>query len=110
MITPKFIRCSKFNGGWKFIGGLAIAGASMLSGQPATIAGPSAGFVFDNSSHALRAIRGIPGASLIGDPVDFGFQPAWVGVSPALDSAVVADSKGAIHLFRLSDGQPAEHT
>ena len=82
----------------------------MLYAQQGTIAGPSAGFVFDASSHVLRAIRGIPGASLVGDPVDFGFQPAWASVSPALDSAVVADSKGALHLFQLNGGKPAEHT
>jgi len=85
-------------------------GATVVYGQQGTIAGPSAGFVFDTSSHVLRGIRGIPGASMIGDPVDFGFQPAWVAVSPALDSAVVADTTGVIHLFGLTNGKPVQRT
>jgi hypothetical protein len=82
----------------------------LLYGQQGTIAGPSTGFVFDNSSHVLRGIRGIPGASLIGDPVDFGFAVAWASVSPSLDSALVADAKGAIHVFQLNRGTPVEYT
>jgi DNA-binding beta-propeller fold protein YncE len=89
---------------------LVLLGAGLLHGQQGSIAGPSAGFVFDTSSHALRGIRGIPGASLIGDPVDFGFQPAWASVSPGLDSAVAADAQGATHLFQLNGGKAAEHT
>jgi len=83
--------------------------APWLPGQQGTIAGPSAGFVFDSSNHVLRGIRGIPGASLIGDPVDFGFQPAWASVSPALDSAVAADGQGALHLFQLNGGKATEY-
>jgi hypothetical protein len=90
--------------------GFVFAGASFIYGQQGSIAGPSTGFVFDNSSHVLRAIRGIPGASLIGDPVDFGFDVAWASVSPALDSALVADAKGAVHMFQLNGAQPVEHT
>jgi hypothetical protein len=89
---------------------LSINLAWPIDGQQGTIAGPSAGFVFDNASHVLRGIRGIPGASLIGDPVDFGFEPAWARVSPALDSALVADAKGTIHVFQLNGSQPVEHT
>ena len=89
---------------------IVLIGAPLLYGQQGSIAGPSAGFVFDGSNHVLRGIRGIPGAALIGDSVDFGFQPAWASVSPALDSAVVADAQGALHLFQLNGGQAAEHT
>jgi len=90
------------------ITGWVLAGAPLLYGQQGSIAGPSTGFVFDNSSHMLRAIRGIPGAALIGDPVDFGFQTAWASVSPSLTSALVADAKGAIHAFQLNGAQPVE--
>jgi len=90
--------------------GFVFVAASLLYGQQGNIAGPSAGFVFDNTSHVLRGIRGIPGASLIGDPVDFGFEAAWVSVSPALDSALVADATGDIHVFQLNGGKSAERT
>jgi hypothetical protein len=91
--------------------GFALAAASPAFGQPqGSIAGPSTGLVFDNSSHVLRAIRGIPGASLIADPVDFGFQPTWASASPSLDSALVADSNGVIHVFQLNGVKPVEPT
>jgi len=98
--------------GFVFVGSSLFYGPldGQLYGQQGSIAGPSTGFVFDNSSHVLRGIRGIPGASLIGDPVDFGFEVAWASVSPALDSAVVADAKGAIHVFQLNGAQPVERT
>lgn len=93
-----------------FIVSFVGVGVSLVYGQQGSIAGPTAGFVFDGSSHVLRGIRGIPGAALIGDPVDFGVQPAWVSVSPALDSAVVADTTGVIHLFGLTGGKPVERS
>jgi hypothetical protein len=88
--------------------GLVCAGTSPVRGQQGSIAGPLSGFVFDRSVHALRPIRGIPGASLIGDPIEFGFDLASASVSPGLDSALVVGVKGDMHLFRLNTGTPVE--
>jgi hypothetical protein len=92
------------------ITGFALAAAPWLCGQQGSISGPSTGFVFDTESHVLRGIRGIPGASLIGDPVDFGFPPAWASVSPTLDSAFAADAKGALHVIQLNGTKAVERT
>jgi len=54
----------------------ACLAACSLYGQAARLAGPSAGFVFDPAAHALRRIQGIPGAALVGAPVEFGFPLA----------------------------------
>jgi WD40 repeat protein len=88
------------------------AGAASLYGQQGSISGPSSGFVFDSSARVLRQIHGIPGASIIGEPVDFGFSLAAAYVAPRLDSALVMADDGTLHLFRLTGstgGVPAEY-
>src|ERR1035441_6234437 len=66
------------------------------------------GFVFDPSTHSLRRIQGIPGAALVGAPVDFGFALSAAYVAPHLDSAFVVAGDGGIHLFRLTADAPLE--
>ncbi len=75
-----------------------------LCGQPGQIGGPVAGFVFDGSVAALRPILGIPGAATLGAPLDAGFTLSWASVAPRQDSAIAADSNGALHLLRLGSG------
>jgi hypothetical protein len=95
---------------------LVCAGTSLVRAQQGSIAGPLSGFAFDNSARVLRPIRGIPGASLIGDPIQFGFDLASASVSPGLDSALVFSAvsagspNGAMHLFRINNGTPVERT
>src|SRR5437867_425616 len=84
------------------------AGSACLYAQQGSIAGPSSGFAFDQSARVLRQIRGIPGASIVGEPVDFGLSLAAAYVAPRLDSALVVAADGTLHLFRLAGGVPAE--
>jgi hypothetical protein len=86
----------------------ACLAAYSLYGQSGKVAAPSAGFVFDQSAHTLRRISGIPGAALVGDPLDFGLTLLAAYVAPHLDSAFVLDSEGRPHIFRLSADAPAE--
>jgi hypothetical protein len=79
-----------------------------LYGQAGKLGAPSTGFVFDQSTHALRQIQGIPGAALVGTPVDFGLSVTAAWVAPRLDSAFVLAADGQTHLFRLSSDAPAE--
>lgn len=87
---------------------IACLAACSLYGQLGKIAGPSAGFVFDPSAHALRRIQGIPGAALVGAPVDFGFAVSAAYVAPRLDSVFVLAGDGRAHLFQLTADAPAE--
>jgi DNA-binding beta-propeller fold protein YncE len=82
--------------------------ASSLYGQPGKIARPSMGFVFDQSAHALRRIEGIPGASLVGAPVEFGFAVSAAYVAPRQDSVFVLAGDGPARLFRLTADTPLE--
>ena len=87
----------------------ACLAACSLYGQAGKLAAPSLGFVFDPPAHALRRIQGIPGAALVGAPVDFGFAVSAAYVAPRLDSVfVMAASDGRVHLFRLTADAPLE--
>ena len=87
----------------------ACLAACSLYGQAGKLAAPSLGFVFDPPAHALRRIQGIPGAALVGAPVDFGFAVSAAYVAPRLDSVfVMAASDGRAHLFRLTADAPLE--
>lgn len=80
----------------------------LLSGQQSQISGPVSGYVFDSAAHGLRPILGIPGASLLGDPVDFGLQVASVSIAPRQDTALVTAADGTLHLFRTQSGAPVD--
>lgn len=90
------------------IGGLVSIAPGLGVAQQSTLAGPVAGFVFDSPSHVLRPIQGIPGASLLGDPVDFGFDLSAAWVSPAQDTAFVLAADSSLHFFKLNGGKVSE--
>jgi len=89
---------------------LFITPALLLHSQPAGVAGPVSGYVFDNAVRGLRPILGTPGASLIGNPIDFGFGISAVTVAPRQDTAFVTAADGSFHLFRIAAGTPSEIT
>ena len=86
----------------------ACLAACSLYGQAGQLAAPSLGYVFDSSAHALRRIQGIPGAALVGTPVDFGLAVTAAYVAPRLDSVFVLAGDGQAHLFRLTAGTAQE--
>jgi hypothetical protein len=70
---------------------LLAAGAAAF-GQTSTIQGPGGGFVFDASTHSVRALIGMPGASYLGAPVVSGV--ALAAVAPDGKKALVAGADG----------------
>lgn len=88
--------------------GLMLAASVAMPAQQGTLSGPVAGFVFDHAAHALRPIQGVPGASLLGDSMSFGFDVAAVYVAPRQDSAIVVGADQSLHLFALNGATPAE--
>jgi len=89
---------------------LCSTGAVALLAQQGTVSGPVSGYVFDARGHSLRTIRGIPGASLVGDPVDFGTAVTAAWVSPRLDSALILTAGSAPRIFSLDGSRPTERT
>jgi hypothetical protein len=83
--------------------------AAVLEAQTqSTINGPVAGYVFDKVSEGLRPILGLPGASLFGSPVGFGYKVTAAFVAPKLDSSFAVASDGSSHLFRIQSGAVQE--
>jgi len=73
--------------------------------QAASLDGPRLGWVFDESRNALRPILGIPGAAILGAPVDLGVSVEQAVVSPRQDFALVTTGKqkdvGIVHFSRV---------
>jgi hypothetical protein len=63
--------------------------------QPGAVSGPTAGLVFDAASRAVRPILGVPGASLLGDPVIASDGLTEARISPRQDSALLITRDGA---------------
>lgn len=77
----------------------------VLEAQPqGTINGPVGGYVFDKAARSLRPVLGLPGASLLGNPIHWRYRVDQAFISPKLDSAVGVTSEGTFRLFRLRDG------
>jgi hypothetical protein len=87
----------------------SLAGA-VLQAQQSRVEGPVSGYVFDSSAQGLRPILGVPGASLFGKPVDFGFAISSAYAAPRQDAALVVAADGSLHVFALDRGTAAEQT
>src|SRR5262249_33832477 len=81
---------------------------ALASAQPGGVAGPSAGYVFAPDAKTVRQVRGIPGAAMLGDPVDFGMPITRAEISARGDFAATIAADGMLHLFRLANGTAKE--
>jgi hypothetical protein len=71
--------------------------------QNGSVASPAMGFAFDANASAIRPLRGVPGASLLGDPIDSGFAISLAAVSPRQDFALaVSSSDSRLRLIALT--------
>ena len=87
---------------------LVCLAASFGYAQQGRVGGPVAGYVFDSAAQALRPVLGIPGASVLGDPVNLGIGLTTAVVSPRLDSVVAVATDGTFHFFTLQGGTAGE--
>jgi hypothetical protein len=78
--------------------------------QQGRLAGPVAGFVFDAPAQALRPVLGVPGASVLGEKMNLGFEVKFAAVSPRLDAAIAIATDGMAHFLALADGQASDRT
>lgn len=73
-----------------------------------TISTPALGYAYDPGLHAIRAVRGIPGAALVAGPLDPGFEAAAAAVAPSQDFALVLDMATAdLRLVSWRSGSPS---
>src|SRR5207244_428654 len=55
-------------------------------------------------------VLGVPGASLIGDPMASDVDLAAAAIAPGQDLAIASTADGGLHVFRLSHGSLRERT
>lgn len=73
--------------------------------QNGSVAAPAMGYAFDANAAAIRPLRGIPGASLLGDPLDPGFAISLAAISPRQNFALaVSSTDSRLRLVPLSGG------
>jgi DNA-binding beta-propeller fold protein YncE len=92
---------------WSLVSLLCLA-APLVHAQQGRVDGPVAGYVFDGAAHGLRPVLGIPGASVLGDPINLGIDLASATVSPRLDSVIAVAADGSFHFFTLNAGAASE--
>src|SRR5436190_932252 len=61
----------------------------LLSQQSSGIRPPALGYIFDSGSRNLKPILGVPGASIIGAPVNINLEFAHAVASPRQDYAIL---------------------
>lgn len=65
-------------------------------------AAPMLGFAYDPGAAAIRPIRGVPGAALLGDPIDTGFPAALAAIAPMQAVALaVSGEDGMVRVVHL---------
>ena len=83
----------------------AMVTAAMLPAEPPSQIGvPLLGYVVDSAAASIRPVTGIPGASTIGSPLDFGTASSGVAVSPRQDFAIGTGADGAVRILSLQPG------
>jgi hypothetical protein len=83
---------------------LVISGVISASAQDGSVVMPALGFVFDAGAQAIRPIRGVPGASLLGDPLDAGSSLRAAFISPQQDLAIAIPADDApLRIIRLGN-------
>jgi len=92
---------------WIIAGLLGLAAPTVFA-QQGRVAGPVAGYVFDGAARVVRPVLGIPGASVLGEPVDLGIAVATASVAPRLDSLLAVAADGSFHIFNLTAGAAKE--
>jgi DNA-binding beta-propeller fold protein YncE len=91
-IKPQFVLC--------FAAAIAAAQSNGIVSS-----GPVLGHVFDKAAHSLRPIRGIPGAAMLADPVDFGFPLEDAVISSEQGFALgITNKRSSVKLIRWTNG------
>src|SRR6202521_42291 len=86
---------------------VAFSLLGLVQAQPAGISGPVSGFVVDPTGGVIRPVNGLPGAWLLGNPVDLPLRVDVAGIASGNAFAVLVDSAGDPVLIRgLRDERP----
>jgi hypothetical protein len=81
--------------------------AAATYAQDAAVVTPALGYVFDEGAQALRAVRGLPGAALVEDPLDTGFPIRSAAISPKRNFALASAGDSSVRLLRFQNNGAA---
>lgn len=60
------------------------------------------GYTYDPGLRAIRSVRGLPGAAMLGDPLHAGFLPTAASVAPLQNYALASSAEQDLRLIRWS--------
>jgi hypothetical protein len=75
----------------------------------ATLEGPLLGYGFDPGAQRIERIRGIPGAAIVDQLLEFDVKLAQAVVSSERNFALIVDAKGAVQSLRLRSAAVTAH-
>ncbi|MGH9719622.1 MAG: hypothetical protein ACRD8O_05380 [Bryobacteraceae bacterium] len=78
--------------------------APMFAQSHGAVGGPSLGWVFDSAAGQFRAVLGIPGASILGDPAPLDARIRRAAILPGQDYALISVEGGPASLADLRSG------
>jgi hypothetical protein len=82
---------------------LTFSAAISWAAENTPLATPALGFAFDADARAIRPILGIPGAALLGNPIDTGSPLSAAAISPRHDFAIAAGADLPLRVLRFQD-------
>jgi hypothetical protein len=70
---------------------------------------PATGYAYDSQLRAIRAVRGIPGAALVAEALDAGFDLAAAAIAPSQNFALAISTAGEspVHVISWRTGTPS---
>jgi hypothetical protein len=80
---------------------VSLAGLGSARAQDSSVDVPVLGYAFDASAGAIRPLRGIPGAALLGDPIDLGFSASSAVIAPQQSFALALSQDGQARVVAL---------
>jgi hypothetical protein len=83
---------------------LIVWAVAQAVAQPAAVGVPAMGFAWDARSGDIRAIRGIPGAALLGDGAGTSGYTSAV-ISPRHNLALGLTAEGKVQIIRIATGE-----
>ena len=84
-----------------------LASFLRCAGAQPTVTAPVLGYAYDPGLRAIRPVRGIPGAAVLGAPLEIGFVPADASIAPLQNYALAVSRNQAVSLIRWDNGSPS---